>query len=75
MWFDQFKKKGQETRTPPPGMGRENIVTQSSICTGETLVGFLDPHTGKLLQAVVVHNGTDLAAFYRQYGYDPPRQN
>ena len=56
-------------------MGRENIVTQSSICTGETLVGFLDPHTGKLLQAVVVHNGTDLAAFYRQYGYEPPRQN
>lgn len=75
MWFERFKKKEQAPLTPPPGMGRENIATQSSICTGETLVGFLDPHTGKLLQAVVVRNETDLAAFYRKYGYEPPRQN
>ena len=53
----------------------QDIATQSSICTGETLIGFLDPHTGRLLQAVVVRTQADRAAFYRAYGYEPPRQN
>ena len=41
-------------RTPPEGFGPADIRTRSSICTGETTVGFYDPHTDKLLQAVVV---------------------
>ena len=71
-WFFQKKKS---LRTPPSGMGRDDIATQSSICTGETMVGFLDKSTGRLLQAVVVRNDTDFADFYRSYGYEPPRQN
>ena len=55
-------------------MGARDITTQSSVCTGETLVGFLDAQTGKLLQAVVVRSPADIAAFYRAYGYEPPRQ-
>lgn len=70
-----FLKKKKSLLTPPPGMGRENIATQSSICTGETLIGFLDTATGRLLQAVVVRNDTDFADYYRSYGYEPPRQN
>ena len=37
-------------RTPPEGFGPDDIRTRSSICTGETTVGFYDPHTDKLLQ-------------------------
>lgn len=70
-----FLKKKKSLLIPPPGMGRENIATQSSICTGETLIGFLDTATGRLLQAVVVRNDTDFADYYRSYGYEPPRQN
>lgn len=73
MWLDCFRKS-KRLLAPPPGLGEKNITQQSSICTGETLIGFLDPSTGRLLQAVVVRNETDIADFYRQYGYEPPRQ-
>ena len=39
---------------PPPGLGPADIATQSSICTGETIIGFRQPGTDRLLQAVVV---------------------
>lgn len=76
MWF-KFGKKGKEksSLTPPEGMTAADIATQSSICTGETLIGFLDSKTGRLLQAVVVRNETDIAAFYQAYGYEPPCRN
>lgn len=72
MWFKHTKRK--TLLQPPPGLGEKDIATQSSICTGETLIGFLDPHTGHLLQAVVVRSAADRAAFYHAYGYEPPRQ-
>lgn len=75
MWFERWKRKKASAQIPPPGMGPEDITTQSSICTGETMIGFLDPRTGHLLRAEVVRNGTDFAAFYHKYGYEPPRQN
>lgn len=75
MWFDKRKTRKHVLLTPPSGLGRDAITTQSSICTGETLIGFLDPHTGRLLQAVVVHNSTDIADFYQSYGYRPPCQD
>lgn len=76
MWCKYWKRKKEEPpQIPPPGMGAENIATQSSICTGETMIGFLDSRTGHLLRAEVVRNETDFAAFYRKYGYEPPRQN
>ena len=40
---------------PPPGLGPADIAMQSSICTGETIIGFRQPGTDRLLQAVVVH--------------------
>lgn len=63
------------TLTPPDGMGRENIATESSVCTGETLIGFRSHIGGKLQQAVVVRSREDIAAFYRAYGYEPPQQD
>ena len=47
---------------PPPGLGPADIATQSSICTGETIIGFRQPGTDRLLQA----------DFYRSYGFSAP---
>lgn len=76
MWFKHGKKeKPKQPLKPPTGMTAADIKTQSSICTGETLIGFWDSKTRHLLQAVVVQNDTDIAAFYRAYGYEPPCRN
>ena len=70
MWF---RKKEPERRTPPEGLGVEDIATEPSICTGETIIGFRDPKTKTLAQAVVVRSPADLRAFYAAYGYEPPK--
>ena len=67
-----FKRKKCTILTPPQGLGRENIRRQSSICTGETVIGFLDPKSGRLLRAVVVRDNQDVTDFYRSYGFEPP---
>ena len=45
------------------------IALESSICTGETVIGFRSKTNGRLLNAVAVHNRADIAAFYRSYGF------
>lgn len=44
-----FGKKKQTALAPPPGLGKENIAIEKSICTGEGVIGFRDPKTKKLL--------------------------
>lgn len=67
-----FKRKKSRVLTPPEGLGVQDIRRQSSICTGETVIGFLEPKTGRLLQAVVVRSAREEADFYRSYGFQPP---
>lgn len=67
-----FKRKKCTILTPPQGLGRKDICRQSSICTGETVIGFLDPKSGRLLRAVVVRDNQDVTDFYRSYGFEPP---
>lgn len=62
-----FKRK----KPLPPGCSEADIATESSICTGETLIGFRDG-SGKLIDAVVCRSEEDRAAFYRSYGLSPP---
>lgn len=69
-----FFKRKTAPQSPPPGLGAGDIATESSICTGETLIGFRSPADGRLLQAVVVRSPADAAAFYRSYGLEPPRE-
>ena len=68
-----FKRK-KEIQTPPQGMGIADIQRQSSICTGETVIGFWEPKSGRLLQSVVVRSPKDEADFYRAYGFEPPKK-
>lgn len=70
MFFNH--RKTCATLQPPPGLGPADIATQSSICTGETIIGFRQPGTDRLLQAVVVHSPQDVADFYRSYGFSAP---
>lgn len=67
-----FKRSKSKVLVPPQGLGRSDICKRSSICTGETLIGFREPKTGRLLQAVVVHSPQDEIDFYHIYGFDPP---
>ena len=44
-----FGKKKQLTLAPLPGLGKENIAIEKSICTGEGVIIFRDPKTKRLL--------------------------
>ena len=45
------------------------ILTQSSCCTGETIIDFRQPGTDRLLQAVVVHSPQDVTDFIVLTGF------
>lgn len=62
-------KKSAPTLTPPNGLGQADIATESSTCTGETVIGFRSRGDGRLLNAVVVRSRADIEAFYHSYGY------
>ena len=68
-----FGKKKLPSLPPPPGLGKADIVIEKSICTGEGVIGFRDPKTKKLLQAVAARTPEEIADFYRSYGYEPPK--
>lgn len=63
-----FKRKSP-TEKAPEGYGAEDIKTESSICTGETVIGFYNKNTHKLINAELVRNESDIAAFYEKYGF------
>ena len=44
-----------------------NVVMESSICTGEKTIGFKNPQTGRLEQAVVVRGAQDIDDFNRRH--------
>lgn len=57
-------------RAPVPQNGaftEKDVAVESSICTGETLIGFREKDSGRLQQAVVVRSEKDIARFYRQH--------
>ena len=69
-----FKRRTPAALTPPEGLAPRTSTGRASICTGETVIGFLEPKSGKLLQAVVVRTPQDEAEFYRSYGFEPPKK-
>lgn len=52
----------------PEGYTEQDIKTESSICTGETTVGFYNKHDKKLYYSELVNNERDIKAFYAKYG-------
>ena len=56
----------------PDGCTPEQIQIESSICTGETPLGFYDAAEKKLRYAELVKTPADIATFYARYGLTPP---
>lgn len=51
---------------------RENLrpILKCSICTGETLAGFKNIHTGKFEDVMLIKDSKDLKTFMEMYGID-----
>ena len=54
----------------PEGFSADCIRTESSICTGETTIGFYDEASKRLCHAELVRNEDEIAAFYAKYGLE-----
>ncbi len=52
----------------PEPFTADDIRTESSICTGETTIGFYDRSARKLMYAELVRSKDDIARFYAKYG-------
>lgn len=65
------KNKEQAVAAHDPAT-RWPVETESSVCTGETLIGFRNPSTGRLERAEVVRCQADRRAFYQRYGLEWP---
>lgn len=52
----------------PDGFTPDSIRMESSICTGETTIGFYNPTEKRLCYAEFVRNEADVDAFYAKYG-------
>lgn len=66
--FSQRKKLA----VPEECAGME-IKVQSSACTGEKTIGFLDRATGELRYSELVRSQAEIAAFYEKYGLEAPK--
>ena len=58
----------------PEGFTEKDIRTESSICTGETIIGFYDLKTKKLISAELVTSPEDIDKFYARYGLQAPEK-
>ena len=63
MFFSKRKK------TPVSSYDKDGKipVIRSSICTGEQVAGFKDPHSGKFDELMLIRDGRDLQEFLRRY--------
>jgi len=62
-----FHKNKQEFSIPE-GFTEESIKIESSICTGEKIIGFYSTSEKKLMYAELVKSDADIDSFYRKYG-------
>ena len=63
-----FWKRKKKTIAIPEDCADFAIETDKSICTGEMIVGFRNPASGKLMYAELVKNEADVEAFKKKYG-------
>ncbi|WP_295154271.1 hypothetical protein [uncultured Ruminococcus sp.] len=67
-----FRKK--VIKKVPTGCEGMEIKVQSSTCTGEKIIGFLDRKSGELMYSELVRSKADIDAFYESYGLIPPEE-
>lgn len=61
-------KRKTKIQALPDGYNVGDIKTESSICTGETIIGFKKEHENRLSYAELVKSDADIDAFYAKYG-------
>lgn len=59
----------------PKGCEGLEIRTESSICTGETVIGFYDPVSKHLLCSELVRTDEDIAAYCQKFGKEPVQRH
>lgn len=64
---------GKKVKAEPDNTVYGEVTIESSICTGEKIIGFKNEKTGKLEQAVVVNSQKDIDDFYKKYGLPKPK--
>ena len=59
-------------KNTPKEYDRENMTPalHKSICTGETVAGFIDNRTGKFKDILLIRNEKDLKSFLKNYNVD-----
>ena len=67
-----FKKKKAAVEPVPAGFTTDDIKIESSICTGETTIGFYDESERRLICAELVTCDDDITAYYEKYGAKRP---
>lgn len=65
--------KTQKISPIPEGFCADDIKTESSICTGETTIGFYSKKNKRLYYAELVHSNEDILKFYQKYGVEIPQ--
>ena len=63
-------RKREQPRIPCDPAAQEPAV-RTSICTGETVVGFLDRRTGKFREYELARNRSDVDVFCERVGIEP----
>ncbi len=63
-------RKREQPRIPYDPATQEPAV-RSSICTGETVVGFLDRKTGRFREYELTRSRSDVDAFCARVGIEP----
>ena len=64
-----FKKR--EPPKIPYDPATQEPAVRSSICTGETVVGFVERETGKFREYELARTQSDVDAFCRRVGVEP----
>lgn len=63
-------RKNKTVLTIPNGYVADDIKVESSICTGEKIVGFYDKSSNRLVCDELVESESDIEGFYRKYGIE-----
>ena len=67
-----FFHKKKNVLSIPDGFAPDSIRVESSICTGETTIGFYSPSEKRLCYAELVKSPAEIQAFYAKYGVSLP---
>lgn len=67
-----FFHKKKNVLPIPDGFTPDSIRVESSICTGETTIGFYSPAEKRLCYAELVKSPAEIQGFYAKYGISLP---